>query len=180
MNNSTMVVQRHKLVRKSGTPFNSLLRELKDTVTEAQPRASPGSRVRRELLVVSPKVLGRLRKRNIDMREVHEAIAFGKRVVEKKRNTTFARGGGTRLLAENERKTNTVLVEFTSSSTPASLRVRYMRTGSKKNKKYTVIDAYMMKSTPVCSQVFRSDNDLEMKSWFNGLDEYHPKNSRIC
>ena len=134
----TPLIQRHKLVSKSGLPFNTLLKEIRDTVPEKASYVP--SKVRRSQILISPKVRSRMQQRNIDARDVHECISTGFRIREGKKHTSASRRGGTRLLKEHEKSNKTLLVELKNEY--CSLRVRYTK---KKDGKYIIIDSYKKK-----------------------------------
>ena len=132
----TPLIQRHKLISKSGLPFNTLLKEIRDTVPEKtsfKPSAVP-----RTQILISPKVRSRMQQRNIDVRDICESISYGVRTRESKKYTSTS-DGGTRLLANHEKNNKTSLVELRNER--CSLRVRYM----KKEGMYIIIDAYQKK-----------------------------------
>ena len=166
---STMfAVQRHKIVKRSKLPFNTLLRELKDVVKEyhspniMEKLCNPANL---DQLIVSQKVQRKLRARNINRVMLCAALTNGN-IVPRTSSQLFTStpGGGVRLLTPRETKSGTKFVKYSydpdnffnkttlakrcqlnadadSSSTKKCLCVRYIRKSRKKP--YIIVDAYI-------------------------------------
>ena len=148
------LVRRHKIIVKSGLPFNTMLRELRDTVEAFHTPKSDRTTPRH--LIISRKVRTKLQKHSISAHELCLAISKGVvRKERKRRTTTSTPSGGERLLAPHELERKTVVRDYYEVSAtsrcalldapPArrpkpDLSVRYML--SDKNRKYTIVDAY--------------------------------------
>jgi hypothetical protein len=116
-----MLIARHKKIIKSGLPFNTMLRELKDTVKTFH-NSKPKLRI-------SKRVRKKLDRRYIWDEQLRVVISHGK-VQQQKQHTTSTRTGR-RLLADHERK-KTTLKQY------KTLRVRYIRD----NGIHIIVDAY--------------------------------------
>lgn len=148
------LVRRHKIIVKSGLPFNTMLRELRDTVKTFHTPESERTTPRH--LIISRKVRTKLQKHSISAQQLCLAISKGVvRKERKRRTTTSTPGGGERLLAPHELERKTIVRDYyevsaaarcavldtppTKNSKPL-VSVRYML--SDKNRKYIIVDAY--------------------------------------
>ena len=162
-------VQRHKIVKRSKLPFNTLLRELKNTVKEYHsPNIMEKLRNPANLdqLIVSQKVQRKLRARNINRVMLCAALTNGN-IIPRTFSQLFTStpDGGVRLLKPHETKSGTKFVKYSydpdnffnktrlrkrcqlntdaDASTKKCLCVRYIRKSRKKP--YMIVDAYIQK-----------------------------------
>lgn len=165
--NMNYAVQRHKLVKRSKLPFNTLLRELKEAVQIYQ---SPNimERLRDpahvDQIIVSPKVQRKLRARNIDRIMLSVALSNGSVASRTSQKlSTSTPDGGRRLLKSHELTSDKKFLTYIykennffnkttvtkrcklnvddASTTTKCLCVRYIRESRKKP--YIIIDAYI-------------------------------------
>ena len=138
---NSAAVQRHKLVRKSKLPFNSLMKEIRKSVPRYDVKTS-------SRLIISKKMRKKLDRRFISTEEIRIAIAKGH--ARKESRTTTRTPAGNRLLTEHEKGRKTILKAYYSTSSRVlrqrsvpSICVRYTAT----DKGYVIIDAYKPKGS---------------------------------
>ena len=134
-------ILRHKIVKRSGLPFNSMLRELKDKVK----LVPAGATWRMRNMKISNRVHRRLMKRGVTPAMVEDTFHHG--VIDARCClSTSTPSGGRRLLRDHERQNKTVLKRCNGVS------IRYTESPLR------LVDAYLNIRTVV-------ETCVEVKSW---------------
>ena len=117
-----MLIARHKKIVKSGLPFNTMLRELRDSVRIFHNPSKPK-------LHISKRVRKKLDRRYISDDHLLLAICHGR--IQKENKDTTSTPTGRRFLTKHERN-STILKQY------KTVFVRYKR----ENDIHIIIDAY--------------------------------------